>query len=81
MLIRHVAGVPTAHEQRCLRCCEVIATKSDKLTRSAFPSWPGAPMVAGPCGGDVQDCKPVDLSEREVQLRGIDRPNIPTELL
>jgi len=28
-LIRHIAGIPTATEQRCIRCQEVIFRKSD----------------------------------------------------
>jgi hypothetical protein len=35
-LIRHIAGIPTATEQRCVRCCEVIAEEGNDL-----PCWPG----------------------------------------
>ena len=36
-LVRHIAGIPTATEQRCVRCCEVIATK-----RNGALIWPGS---------------------------------------
>jgi hypothetical protein len=37
MLVRHVAGVPTATEQRCIRCCEVILRCPPAFSVSAFP--------------------------------------------
>lgn len=36
MLIRHIAGVPTATEQRCVRCCEVLGDN-----KGTSPTWPG----------------------------------------
>ena len=35
-LLRHIAGFPTATEQRCVRCCEVIIEMENDL-----PCWPG----------------------------------------
>ena len=136
MLIRHIAGVPSATEQRCVRCCEVIDTRSPESADGDYeydhedrPAWPGSAVLSNPGIGwsAHEDCKPVDLNERdrdecrgltpgstgvencecagceyhrsaqrevgriladlyrpkerEVQLRGVDRPNIPTEIL
>ena len=63
MLVRHIAGVPTATEQRCVRCCEVIAS-DDPLAHN--PSWPGTVVLRG-CRSKKppEDCKPVDLNTRE----------------
>jgi len=73
MLVRHIAGIPTATEQRCVRCCEVVAKKPNSCW------WPGATAYSG-LGSrpmDVEDCKPVDLNE--TRLLGVDR--VPVELL
>ena len=62
-LIRHIAGVPTATEQRCVRCCELIVLAE----RHSNPIWPGAYLdratLRGKPGGMV-DCTPVDLCPR-----------------
>lgn len=68
-LIRHVAAVPTATEQRCVRCCEVIAQRGNPVF-SCDPFWPGVDCVTNdirtptPKHYPPQDCKPVDLTER-----------------
>ncbi len=36
-LIRHITGIPTETEQRCVRCCEVIINDGDEKR----PFWPG----------------------------------------
>ena len=63
MLVRHVAGVPTATEQRCVRCCEVIRVAA--LNRKS--EWPGAMVMTGDdtAIGKPQDCAAVDLNTRE----------------
>lgn len=64
-LMRHIAGVPTPTEQRCVRCCEVIATReSGKL-----PTWPGDEARTGVVmvikGALIQgECQPVDMNAR-----------------
>lgn len=64
-LIRHIAGVPTATEQRCVRCCEVIARND---FNSTGPSWPGVTRVAGQITGSVafEECGSVDLLPKEI---------------
>ena len=52
MLVRHVAGFPTATEQRCVRCCEIIRTRE-----SCTPSWPGIEVVMGSYEGPVMDSR------------------------
>lgn len=62
MLIRHIAGVPIATEQRCVRCCEVILRSMEQ-----DPAWPGSEVEEigpGPLE-TIEDCKAVDLSTRE----------------
>ena len=44
-LIRHIAGIPTATEQRCVRCCEVIGATDHKLGNGPF--WPGGRVILG----------------------------------
>lgn len=61
MSLLHIAGIPTAKEQRCIRCCEVIRIKDN-----GFPAWPGAPVSYPPFAGEDTPCKAVDLmNERE----------------
>lgn len=62
-LMRHIAGVPTPTEQRCVRCCEVIAELGDP---SRYPDWPGQQTLGGPRDWlqPYEDCKPVDLNAR-----------------
>jgi hypothetical protein len=68
-LIRHIAGIPTATEQRCVRCCEVIRVRSAK--DFTYPAWPGEDCCGDLsiknhyCTDGFEDCKPVDLSQRE----------------
>lgn len=50
MIIRHIAGIPTPTEQRCVRCCEVIS----KSKEDAFCRWPGEITEC------VPDCTPHD---------------------
>jgi hypothetical protein len=61
MTTAHIAGVPSATEQRCVRCCEVIATHQQGILNSSFPTWPGKEVIVGPCGGAVTECKAVEL--------------------
>ena len=67
-LIRHIAGIPTATKQRCVRCCKVIR----RTTVGTFPLWPGflvvmldrydaKPQYDTPA---AVDCTPVDLCAR-----------------
>lgn len=63
--ISHIAGLPSATEQRCVRCCEVIAKNSGISLVAVFPWWPASEALVGPIGGAVEDCKPVDLSESQ----------------
>ena len=59
-LIRHIAGIPTATEQRCVRCCEVIST----LEHEGACCWPGSEHLTGLVGflGNkmIADCTPHD---------------------
>lgn len=67
--IKHIMAVPTASEQRCLRCCEVISDRSE----GDACYWPGRHVVisgrdritAFADEMDVPDCVAVDLSQRE----------------
>ena len=67
-LLRHIAGVPTATEQRCVRCCEVIQSRGQLRRIGASigdePYWPSQEVNGGtfPGDGEIEDCKPVDLS-------------------
>jgi hypothetical protein len=76
-LIQHIAGIPTATEQRCVRCCKVIRRyhnyTNKPTTVGTFPLWPGLlvvmldrydakPQYATPA---AVDCTPVDLCARE----------------
>lgn len=58
-LIRHVAAIPTATEQRCLRCCEVI-----KIQGNNMPQWPTMHIYRGPDPWpslhEAVDCTPHD---------------------
>ncbi len=36
-LLRHIAGIQTATDQRCIRCCEVIKTKRGSSTGESMP--------------------------------------------
>lgn len=38
-LVRHIAGIPTPTEQRCIRCCQVIRRWG------ALALWPGEPAL------------------------------------
>ena len=76
-LIRHIAGIPTASEQRCVRCCKVIRRYHNYMNKSItwwwrFPLWPGLlvvmldrydakPQYDTPA---AVDCTPVDLCAR-----------------
>ncbi len=63
-LLRHIAGTPTATEQRCIRCCDVIGCNVGVFARG--PYWPGQEVIdmteawTGTDGAQ-EDCKPVDL--------------------
>lgn len=68
MTLRHIAGMSTATEQRCIRCCEIIARKG---ASSQGPSWPGAAVIvigdrvfSGHVAATADDCEAVDLNER-----------------
>ena len=75
-LIRHIAGIPTATEQRCVRCCKVIRRYHNYMNKpttvGTFPLWPGLlvvmldrydakPQYDTPA---AVDCTPVDLCAR-----------------
>lgn len=54
-LIRHIAGIPTASEQRCVRCCEPVNAEDEG------PSWPGAEVWTGSGPqSTLTDCQPHD---------------------
>lgn len=56
-LVRHIAGIPTATEQRCVRCCEGIRTLSDD-EECCFPAdtWvSGSGRII-----EMVDCTPYD---------------------
>lgn len=70
-LVRHIAGVPTATEQRCVRCCEVIAEAKGSAQVMPSPFEPGriifqhsgCKSYAVPPGffeWGSEDCKPYD---------------------
>lgn len=66
-LLRHVAAIPTDREQRCLRCCEVIARPGPLMRMCA---WPGSKIlvIGGRLVADhtaATDCAAVDLSKKE----------------
>lgn len=61
-MILHIAGVPTATEQRCVRCCEVIA----KIPDGPHPFWPGQSVAFE--YGLSQYCEAVDLSRRDMPV-------------
>ncbi len=64
-LVRHIAGIPTATEQRCIRCCEVI-----RNANNFAPAWPGSNVIDGQPGvhyfaslstaPSPMDCTPYD---------------------
>jgi hypothetical protein len=59
-LVRHIAGIPTATEQRCVRCCEVI------IKAPGYCMFPGnlwLPFTLGQIK-EIIDCTPVDLCAR-----------------
>ncbi len=59
-IIRHIAGLPTETEQRCVRCCEVIWTL-DKDGRMCF--FPAQNMLSkAPINmrSEAIDCTPHD---------------------
>ena len=70
-LIRHIAGIPTATEQRCVRCCKVI-----RMAPGPRPEWPGSEPFYGVLDDLAPvDCTPVDLCaiddvDRLVRLMG-----------
>jgi hypothetical protein len=39
--VRHIAGIPEADTQRCVRCCEVISQRKS----GGKPHWPGSYLV------------------------------------
>ena len=59
-LIRHIAGVHTATEQRCVRCCDVIHSTA----RHARAIWPGEKHIKNhfdlPYEEGARDCTPYD---------------------
>ena len=77
-LVRHVAGIPTATEQRCVRCCDLLFTSKNRV----FPFWPGeiiADMASGMYPGSYvtlpgNDCTPHDphaeagISKQDVEV-------------
>lgn len=60
--VRHIAGIPTHKDQRCVRCCEVLV-RGPQL----YPAWPGSSVVIGNRGQLIRvtstfddDCKAVE---------------------
>ena len=67
---RHIAGIPSKDEQRCVRCCEVIVSRKAVGLVNNFCAFPGsaAVVIAGRLFADhptAVDCEAVDLSKRE----------------
>jgi hypothetical protein len=60
-LIRHIAGIPTATEQRCVRCCEVIRDNPEDYVGVRMAWWPGHTAFTGEGkGSSAVDCTPHD---------------------
>ena len=59
-LVRHVAGIPTATEQRCVRCCEVIRDMQESYSGIVMAWWPGRSAFTGEGKGSAIDCTPHD---------------------
>lgn len=67
--VRHIAGIPTDKEQRCVRCCEVIADTRTRLT------WPGKYLVIigyqifadHPSAVDCAPYDPVPMSDEQAE--------------
>ena len=63
-LVRHLAGIPTATEQRCIRCCEVIRGRMKYVPVYAY--WPGEEVLirdgarVAAYVSDAPDCTPHD---------------------
>ncbi len=68
--IRHIVGIPTATEQRCVRCCGVI----ESIIRGAACWFPGTVVSTPSSIGADGDCVQVDSCRAEETLEGaIDR--------
>lgn len=59
-LVRHLAGIPTATEQRCIRCCEVILSLDQNGRQCLFPGQGTHTGGLVEMGGDCVDCTPHD---------------------
>ncbi len=59
-LVRHIAGIPTATEQRCVRCCEVIRDVAEDYQGIVMAWWPGRSAFVGEGKGSSMDCTPYD---------------------
>lgn len=68
--LRHIAAIPSATEQRCIRCCAIISRKQQSTIGAA---WPGAYVTE--IGGKLfsghaangADCVGVDLNETRLE--------------
>ncbi len=59
-LVRHIAGIPTATEQRCVRCCEVIRDVPPDYDGIVMAWWPGRAAFTGEGKRSAVDCAPYD---------------------
>jgi hypothetical protein len=83
-LVRHIAGIPTTTEQRCVRCCRpLVRIKGGGMaTNEMHPYFPGQVVAVDGMIGinsaniDGLDCTPVDLCARVAAIQAPIEPTI-----